>query len=115
MPDAPPLACRLDALDRDEQARRAALAERVMGLAAEVRETADGYEARLAADPLLARDVTDWLLLERRCCPFLRLELRFEPASEAMWIRFGGGEGVKEFLADAGISPRAAHSPKACC
>jgi hypothetical protein len=107
----PALACDLGALSREDQARRSALASRVSSRFREVQETSDGYAARLDADPTLVQDALDWLLLERRCCPFLRLELRFEPSVGPVWLRFGGGQGVKEFLAAAGlkvVGPRAA-------
>lgn len=106
--DVPVLACRLDALDRDERARRSMLAEGVMERFVEVRETADGYAARLDVDAALARDVMEWILLERRCCPFLRLALAFEPEAEVMWLGFGGGPGVKAFLDAAGLAAQPA-------
>jgi hypothetical protein len=103
----PVLACDLGALSREERARRSTVASRVSGRFREVLETSDGYAARLEADPDLLQDALDWLLLERRCCPFLCLELRFEPSLGAVWLRFGGGPGVKEFLAAAGLKPSA--------
>jgi hypothetical protein len=114
MPEsAPPLACDLGALGRDEQARRAALAGRVTARFLEVRETADGYAARIDADATLAREVLDWFLLERRCCPFLRLEMRFD-ADGATWLGFGGGPGVKEFLAANGLAARRPSTNPGC-
>ncbi len=101
--DEPVLACDLDALSREERARRSTVASRVSGRFREVRETSDGYAARLDPDPELVQDALDWVLLERRCCPFLRLVLRFEPSGGPVWLRFGGGPGVKEFLAAAGL------------
>lgn len=101
--DEPALACDLDALSREERVRRSTVALRVSSRFREVRETPDGYEARLDPEPALVQDAVEWLLLERRCCPFLRLELRFEPATGPGWLRFGGGLGVKEFLAAAGL------------
>ena len=112
--DVPVLACRLDALDPEERARRAELAETVTGRFAEVRETADGYAARLAVDAELARDALEWILLERRCCPFLRLELGFESERDVLWLRFGGGPGVKAFLAAAGVTARPAPADSGC-
>jgi hypothetical protein len=100
----PPLACDLGALDADERARRSALASRTTARFREVQEVADGYAARLDPDPATAREALEWLLLERRCCPFLRLELSFEPSDGSAWLRFGGGPGVKEFLAAAGLN-----------
>jgi hypothetical protein len=42
------------------------------------------------------------------------LELGFEPESETMWMRFGGGPGVKAFLTSAGLQARAASSCGCC-
>jgi hypothetical protein len=99
----PALACDLSALSEAERARRATVASRVSARFREVRETSDGYAACLDPDPAIVQAALDWLLLERRCCPFLRLELRFEPSTGPVWLRFGGGPGVKEFLASAGL------------
>ena len=115
MAEIPVLACRLDALDRGEQSRRAALAEQMTARFASIDETADGYLARLAYDATVARDALEWMLLERRCCPFLSLELGFEPESATMWMRFGGGPGVKAFLTGAGLQARAAAASCGCC
>jgi len=97
------LACDLGALTPEERNRRATLASRVTARFREVRETADGYAARLDPDPALVRDAFEWTQLEHRCCPFFRLELRFEPAPGPVWLTFGGEPGVKDFLAAAGL------------
>ena len=67
----------------------------------------DGYAGCLDPDSATLRDALDWLLLERRCCPFLQLELSFEPSDGPVWLRFRGGPGVKEFLAAAGLNASA--------
>ena len=100
----PVLACDLGALSGEERTRRSTVAARVSARFREVRETSDGYATRLDADPQLVQDALDWILLERRCCPFLRPELCFEPSAGPVWLRFGGGPGVKEFLGAAGLN-----------
>ena len=75
----PALACNLEALSGDERARRSTLASLVTARFREVQEVSDGYAGCLDPDPASVQDALDWLLLERRCCPFLRLELSFEP------------------------------------
>jgi hypothetical protein len=100
----PVLACDLGALSGAERTRRSTVAARVSARFREVRETSDGYAARLDAENQLVQDALDWILLERRCCPFLRLELSFEPSPGPVWLRLGGGPGVKEFLAAAGLN-----------
>ena len=99
----PALACDLGALSVEERARRSTLASQVFARFREVQEIPDGYAGCLDPDSVIVQDALDWLLLERRCCPFLRLELSFEPANGPVWFRFRGGPGVKEFLAAAGL------------
>lgn len=99
----PALACDLGALSADERARRSALASHVFARFRGVEELPDGYAGSLDPDSAIVHDALDWLLLERRCCPFLRLELSFEPSHGPVSVRFRGGPGVKEFLAAAGL------------
>ena len=106
----PTFACDLGALSAEERARRSALASRVAARVREVRELPDGYAARLDPDRLLVGDALDWLLLERRCCPFLQLDLRFEPGDGPVWFQLRGGPGIKEFLMAAGLKPVAPRS-----
>jgi len=50
------------------------------------------------------RTLSIGFLLERCCCPFLRLELRFEPSPGPVWLPLRRwGPGVKEFLGAAGF------------
>lgn len=97
------LACDLGALSVEERTRRATAVARVSARFREVQETSDGYAARLEGNAEEVQDALEWILLERRCCPFLRLELRFEPSPGALWLTFGGGPGVKDFLRAAGL------------
>jgi hypothetical protein len=104
MSDARPvIACDLGALSEEERTRRSAAAASVSARFREVRETPDGYTARFDPDAQLVQDAFDWVLLERRCCPFLRFELRLEPSAGPVWLHFSGGPGVKEFLGAAGF------------
>jgi len=113
-PTTPVIACNLGALSAPEREQRAALARDLVTVAASVRELADGYALQLRGTAALARESLDWLLLERRCCPFLRLELELEPDDGALWLRLRGGEGVKEFLAAAGLGPQTI-ARSGCC
>ena len=99
----PVIACNLGALSEEEKTRRSAMAARVSARFQEIRETPDGYAARLDEDPKLVQGALEWFFLERRCCPFLQLEMRIEPSDGPVWLSFGGGPGVKEFLGTAGF------------
>jgi hypothetical protein len=108
-----PIACDLSALDPEERTRRADLAQRVQDRVREVKETPTGFELRLDPDIAAHREAFDWLLLERRCCPFLQLQLTLEPGPGAVWIKLAGGQGVKEFLAAAILKPTGSTTPDA--
>jgi hypothetical protein len=110
----PVIACNLDALSAAERKRRAELAQAIVPQARSTQELADGYALQLPVAAPLAHEALEWLLLERRCCPFLRLELELESEEGPLWLRLRGGPGVKEFLAAAGVVARSA-SACACC
>lgn len=93
------IACRPGELTREEWKRRDALHEALERSTREVIETSDGWAFRLRADPAVFSAAAEWIVLERRCCPFLRLELGWAGGVSDPWLRLAGGEGVKEYLA----------------
>lgn len=64
----------------------------------EIQELPDGYAFRLPSDPEMLLLVAEDLNMERLCCPFVRYTLEIEPNKGPFWLRFTGGEGVKEFV-----------------
>jgi len=109
------IACNLGVLSPAERDRRAALAETVVAQAHSVRELTDGYALQLPVTSSLAHESLEWLLLERRCCSFLRLELELEPEEGSLWLRLRGGPGVKEFFSSAGAISRRAGGTDCRC
>ena len=105
------LACRRDELTREELGRRDALSEALKRSTEEVIETSDGWAFRLRADPAVFSAAAEWVILERRCCPFLRFELRWAGGAAAPWLRLGGGEWVKEYLAPGARALMTHNSP----
>lgn len=98
-----PLVCNVAALSEEERAERSRLAARVRQSSTAVSEYASGYAIRLGSDPRAWRDALELCLLERRCCPFLTLELSMEAGAGPVWLRVGGPPGVKEFLISNGV------------
>jgi len=45
-------------------------------------------------------DLTEWIELERQCCPFFEFEVLRTRQDETVWLRLKGPEGVKEFILD---------------
>lgn len=93
-----PIACNMEALTPEERARRADLGRRLLAARQRTRPLSDGYSVWFLSDTALARDVLDFAVLERRCCPFLRIGIVFEAEAGPMRLELRGGKGVKRFL-----------------
>jgi len=91
------LACRMDALSREEQARHRQLSHALGASLRGHRELPDGFEFELEDDGHLFHQVTDWIPLERRCCPFLSFRVDWE-ADGPVRLQLTGPPGVKDFL-----------------
>jgi hypothetical protein len=112
---SPAIACNLDALSASERARRSELARMVQKSATSLEETDSGYRVRLPGDPEICERVLEFILLERRCCPFLSLALAFEPGNAAVALAIGGAPGVKQFLAENGVLGCAQPAGRSAC
>jgi type IV pilus biogenesis protein CpaD/CtpE len=92
-----PIACNMAALSDEQRNRIMVLIKQIRAAGQEVRELADGYSFRLPAESAMIKDVSEWITLERLCCPFFRFEMEVEADGGALWVRLTGREGVKEF------------------
>lgn len=72
-------------------------ARRLLSLAAERRELSDGWALRLPGDDATVLAAANWILAERRCCPFLTFALECNPERDT-WLRITGPEGTKDVL-----------------
>jgi len=89
-----PLACGLTGPEKTGRLREMAqmLSQRLGG----VRELENGYEITYPGATLAA--VTEFIALERECCPFLTFEMLLAPQQGPLTLRMQGPPGVKEFL-----------------
>lgn len=92
------IACDLNAFDREVRKRYTELRAQVQGAVLEIRELADGFMLRVAAEPSLLAAVGEWIALERRCCPFLDFAVEIPHGDTSAWLRISGPEGTKEIL-----------------
>lgn len=92
------ISCNLSALLPEERSRRKQLAASIRAGATSIEETSEGYALHLPDDPEMQQAAFELILLERRCCPFLTLDLDFGATGDETVMRVGGGPGVKEFL-----------------
>ena len=97
--NAEPLACRLDALDAGARRRHAALVEEIAREVAESSEVPDGIEVRFPARPYLFLRISEWVELERACCPFLEIAVSFDSGAKQIRVRVTGPPGARELLA----------------
>ena len=61
-------------------------------------ELPDGFAFEFASDPGLVADVSEWISLERSCCPFLKFDIALAPERGRLRLRLTGSGQVKEFL-----------------
>ena len=92
-----PVACNLSAAELHVRGEDevAPLFARATGLY----ELPDGYRFTFPAEADCVRDLLEFTLSERSCCPFFTFELTFPSPHQAVWLTLRGGEGVKEFVA----------------
>ena len=93
-----PLACELGAFDGAERRRYDALRRELAAARRGTQELPDGFAVLYPGEPELFRKLSEWIILERRCCPFLSFSLRFDAEPPAVRLELVGGEGVKRFL-----------------
>jgi hypothetical protein len=83
---------------RDFAERKEAIARDLFAHADGVEELADGYGWRFPAAEPWATRALEFVLSERRCCPFFAFELALEPHDGPLWLRMRGGPEAKAFV-----------------
>ena len=94
-----PVACTLSAADL--RARGEDVVGPLFARAQRLQETPDGYRFAFPAEADGIRDLLEFILSERECCPFFTFEVTFPSPHQAVWLTLRGGEGVKEFVASS--------------
>ena len=92
------LECRVDVFDGEERQRYETLRSAMKSAVRGIDELPDGYALRLPPDAAVFGRVAEWITMERRCCPFLTLGLRWA-AGDAVALELTGNAEVKAFLA----------------
>ena len=92
------IACIPDAIPAEKRERWLEVATQMYAAVQEVQELPDGYAFQLPSSSEMLLIVAEDLNYDRLCCPFIRYKLEIEPNGGPYWLRFTGGEGVKEFL-----------------
>ena len=95
---ASPVACNIKAINANERPRYNKLMKRLRA-AVQGRSTLDnGYAYTLDAKAIALPEVAEWMSMERRCCPFLTLQVS-TAGTQADWrLNVTGPEGTKAIL-----------------
>ena len=96
MPDEIPVACSLS--DSNLRVREATLLAQFTAALIESEEVDNGYSFLVDGDNKSIVLITELIMAERQCCPFLKFELSLEPGMGPVRIRMTGPVGTKEFL-----------------
>ena len=93
-----PIACNLTAFSPAQRERHGALLTRLSSEVVRTEELPDGYAFEFGSDPGLVAEVSEWISLERRCCPFLKFAIELKPEKGLLRLLLTGGPPVKEFI-----------------
>jgi len=96
----PGFACNLDAIPADALSRYHNLRQRLQKAIVHRTEEPDGYSFRLSGEKVRLTEVAEWMEMERRCCPFLTLQISVS-GEPGCTLRLAGPGGVKPILAEA--------------
>ncbi|TMG84255.1 MAG: hypothetical protein E6H78_10330 [Betaproteobacteria bacterium] len=98
------IVCVPGAIPPGERAAHFELGLRVFAELAEERiDLPSGIALRLAGDNL--SQVARFVANERKCCPFLHIEVEIAPGAGPMWLRLTGPPGTRELIeAELGLA-----------
>ena len=90
------LACNIQAISVVRRPRYNDLVSRLRAAMRDCRELPDGYSYSLDPAKITLPEVSEWITMERLCCPFLIFQL--EVAGELSRLTMRGPEGAKAIL-----------------
>jgi len=94
------VACRLGVFSGAEGRRHDQLVANLRARVHARRERADGWSFQLADDAVALRETSEWISLERRCCPFLVFRIDVDE-DRGLWVTLTGPAGAKDLIAQA--------------
>ena len=94
----PVIACDLKAIPAADRPRYNDLIKRLRSAVRDRSELTDGYVYRLAGNAITMPEVAEWMGMECRCCPFLKLQLSASGGQPDWLLALTGPAGVKPLL-----------------
>lgn len=92
-----PVVCTLN--DQAFRERELAVLGKIKAAVLETSEVPNGYAFRFASDDDSFAMLNEFIVLERRCCPFLDFKMTVPRGSGDIQLDLSGSQGAKEFIA----------------
>lgn len=93
-----PFACDINASEPDDRLKHFATIETLFGMVQEMKELPNGYTFRLPGESHVWTLASDFVALERLCCPFFDFNLGVGREQGSIHLSLTGREGVKPFI-----------------
>ena len=93
-----PLACDMSAIEPDQREQHITTGSQLLRAVTEIRELPNGYAFRLPNESDTLLNASEFISLERLCCPFLGFVIEVESEGGSVWLRLTGRDGVKAFI-----------------
>jgi hypothetical protein len=93
----PPIACNMNVFDHKQRERYNTIRIKILDATTGILEATDGYQLDFKYEPELFKLLSEFITLERLCCPFLNFEISINNL-EDLNLKLTGPKGVKEFL-----------------
>lgn len=92
-----PIICTLN--DEEFRKREQTVLNAVKKSVLETEETTGGYSFRFPSNDASFAALNEFIVLERRCCPFLDFKLTVPRGDGDLFLELSGPDGAKEFIA----------------
>ena len=94
----PALACNMKAISSTERVRYNGLTANIKRAVRLQSELKDGFSWDLDGKKVTMVEAAEWMSMERRCCPFLTLQIEAAGDGSDFKVKLLGPDGVKSFL-----------------
>jgi len=92
-----PIICTLNDAEFRERERK--VLDRMKSATTEAAELKNGYALSFALNEDSFAMLNEFIVVERRCCPFLDFKMTVLRGDEAITLELSGADGAKEFIA----------------
>ena len=93
-----PFACDMTAIAPEQRGAHVATIQKLFRSVQSKRELPNGFAFELPNDSEVLLTASEFISLERLCCPFFGFELQVEREGGSVWLSLTGRDGVKPFI-----------------